>query len=55
MVKAVGDSLSMGAVLGSLVGFLPAIAALFTVVWTGLRIWESNTVREWRGKKPYAQ
>jgi hypothetical protein len=54
-IKVVGDSMAMGAVLGSLIGFLPAIAALFTIIWTGIRIWESHTVREWRGKEPYAQ
>lgn len=33
-------------------GWMPAVSALFSVVWLGLRIWESDTVKEWRGKKP---
>ena len=48
------DMVSMGAAVGTIIGILPAIAALFTIIWTGIRIWESNTVREWRGKNPYA-
>ena len=54
-MKQIVDVISMGTVVGALVGVLPAIAALFTIIWTGLRIWESPTVREWRGKTPYAQ
>ncbi len=53
--KHIVDLISMGTVVGTLLGILPAIAALFTIVWTALRIWESHTVREWRGRKPYAE
>jgi len=35
----------------SLAAWLPPIASLFTIVWMGLRIWESDTVMELRGKK----
>ena len=35
----------------SLAAWLPPVASLFTIVWMGLRIWESNTVMELRGKK----
>jgi hypothetical protein len=28
---------------------LPAVAALFTIVWTGIRIWETETVKRIRG------
>ena len=48
--KHVVDALSVATVLGTLVEFLPAIAALFTIIWTGIRIWETDTVRGWRGK-----
>jgi hypothetical protein len=37
-------------VLGTLAEFLPAAAALFTVVWTGIRIYETRTVQELLGK-----
>lgn len=48
--KHVVDALSVVTVLGTLVEFLPSIAALFTVVWTGIRIWETDTVRGWFGR-----
>lgn len=41
------DALSVTAVAGVLVGLLPAVAALFTIIWTGLRIYESDTVQGW--------
>jgi hypothetical protein len=53
-VKQAFDVVSTFTVIATLVQVLPAIAALFTIIWTGFRIWESHTVREWRGKKPYA-
>jgi hypothetical protein len=41
------DGLSIVTVLGALVDILPAIAALFTIVWTGIRIYETKTVQGW--------
>jgi hypothetical protein len=41
------DALSVITVIGALVDILPAIAALFTIIWTGIRIWESDTVQAW--------
>jgi hypothetical protein len=35
----------------SLAAWLPPVASLFTIVWMGLRIWESDTIMELRGKK----
>ena len=35
----------------SLAAWLPPVASLFTIVWMGLRIWESDTVMELRGRK----
>lgn len=47
------DTASVATVVGTIAGILPAIAALFTIVWTCIRIWESRTVQEfmkrWRG------
>jgi hypothetical protein len=54
-VKQAVDVASTFTVIATLVQVLPAVAALFTIIWTGFRIWESPTVREWRGKKPYAE
>jgi len=35
----------------ALVTWLPPVAALFTIVWYGIRIWESDTVQGLRPKK----
>ena len=48
--KHVVDALSIVTVVGTLVEFLPSIAALFTIIWTGIRIWETDTVKSWRSK-----
>lgn len=45
--KAIGDVFSVGTVVGALMGWLPAIAAIFTIVWTAIRIWETKTVQGW--------
>lgn len=50
-LKSVGDALSLGTVLATIAGFLPAIAALFTIVWTGLRIYESPTIQKWLNRE----
>ena len=46
-VKVVGDTLSIFTVVGTLTNMLPSIAALFTIVWTALRIYESKTVQDY--------
>jgi len=45
--KHVIDGISLVTVLGALVDILPAIAALFTIIWTGIRIYETKTVQGW--------
>lgn len=49
--KHVLDGLSVITVIGALVDILPAVAALFTIVWTGIRIYETDTVQKLLGKK----
>lgn len=49
--KTVGDALSIVTVVGTLAEVLPALAALFTIVWTGLRIYETATIQKLLGKK----
>ena len=44
--KHVVDGLSIGTMLGSIMSVLPEIAAVFTIVWTGIRIYETDTVRK---------
>jgi len=43
--KHVIDSISVLTVVGTLADILPPIAALVTIVWTGIRIWETETVQ----------
>lgn len=44
--KHVVDVISVVTVVGTLVDKLPAVAALFTIVWTVIRIWETETVQK---------
>lgn len=48
--KHIIDALSFMTVLGAITDLLPAVAALFTVVWTALRIYETATVQGWLGR-----
>ena len=50
-IKHVTNAISVMTVIGTLAQILPAIAALFTIVWTGFRIYETDTVQKWLGKK----
>jgi hypothetical protein len=45
------DALSVATVIGTLADVLPAIAALFTIVWTGFRIYELQTIQNWLKRK----
>lgn len=55
VAKHVGDVTAITVTLGTIVEFLPALAALFTIVWTGLRIYEmfkgEGSVAKWLRKK----
>ena len=48
--KHVVDALSIGTVAGTLAGVLPSMAAIFTIVWTVIRIYETKTVQKLLGK-----
>jgi hypothetical protein len=50
-LKHAADVAAVGTVIGTIAGWLPAIAALFTIIWTGIRIYESETVQRWLGRK----
>jgi len=41
------DILSALTAVGTITKMLPEVAALFTIIWTGIRIWESDTVQKW--------
>jgi hypothetical protein len=44
------DAISVFTVIGTLSDLLPPMAALVTIIWTGIRIYETQTVRGWLGK-----
>jgi hypothetical protein len=45
--KAVGDTASLAATVGVLFGWLPYAAALASLIWTCIRIYETRTVQRW--------
>jgi len=51
LAKQICDVASVATVVGTVVNALPDIAALFTVLWTGLRIYESTTVQNWLARR----
>lgn len=51
IVIRAGDAVSALAVLTSLAGFLPPIAAVFAMIWYAVQIFESRTVQAWLSKR----
>lgn len=49
-VKSVADGASIGIVIGTIAGWLPAVAALVTIIWTSIRIIETDTFRRLIGR-----
>lgn len=49
--KYIVDAASFFTVIGTITSMLPAVAALFTIIWTGIRIYETDTVQGWLGKE----
>jgi hypothetical protein len=45
------DALSITTLLGTLTQMLPHVAAILTIIWTALRIFETQTVQRMLGKK----
>jgi hypothetical protein len=45
LVKAAVDGASILTVIGTLAEFLPPLAALFTIIWTAIRIYETKTIQ----------
>jgi glycerol-3-phosphate acyltransferase PlsY len=48
--KHVIDGASIATAVGTMMQVLPAIAAVFTIVWTVIRIYETKTVQKLLGK-----
>jgi len=49
--KTLVDGLSVVTVVGTIGELLPPMAALFTLVWTAIRIYETETVQRLLGRK----
>ena len=45
--KQIVDTASTITVVGTIMNWLPAVAALWTIVWTTIRIYETRTVQKW--------
>jgi hypothetical protein len=50
-VKHIMDGISVMTAVGTIIKMIPAVAGIFTIVWTGIRIYESDTVQKLLGKK----
>lgn len=50
--KQVVDAVSVVTIVGTLGEVLPPMAALFTLIWTAIRIYETQTVQRLLGKEP---
>ena len=48
--KHIIDGASIATAVGTMMQLLPAIAALFTIIWTTIRIYETKTVQKLLGK-----
>lgn len=49
-MNTVGDTLSLSVLVGYFFAYLPAIATIMTIIWTGIRIYETKTVQRWLGR-----
>lgn len=48
--KTMGDALGVVTTAGAFMEYLPTISALFTAIWFGIRIYETETVQEFLRK-----
>ena len=48
--KTVADAAAVVTTVGTMMEFLPPLASIFTIIWLGIRIWESPTVQGMVGK-----
>lgn len=49
--KHVLDWTSLGLAVGTLIQILPAVAAVWTIAWYSIRIYETKTVQDWLKKR----
>jgi hypothetical protein len=51
IISWVGNVFSGAAILGTLIGVIPTIAAVVALIWYLIQIYESNTVQAWRKER----
>ena len=49
--KLVVDAVSVSTIIATLLSWLPHVAALVSIIWGIIRIWETDTVQKLRRKK----
>ena len=49
--RHVGDAVSLMVVIATCAEWLPSVAALLTIFWTTIRIYETRTIQRLLGKK----
>lgn len=47
IVSWIGNSVSVGLIVSSIIGWLPAIASSIAVVWYLVQLYESKTIQRW--------
>lgn len=51
LVKAALDLTAGVAIIGTYFGWLPYVAAVIALVYHAIQIWETDTIREWTGRR----
>ncbi len=46
-VKVAVDALAVTTTVSTLMGWIPAVAAALSIIWTVIRIFETDTVKGW--------
>ena len=49
--KDVIDVAAASTALMTMATWLPPVASLFTIIWLGIRIWETDTIQKLRNKE----
>jgi hypothetical protein len=50
VLRDLGDAISFGTLFAVLIQALPTIATILTIIWMGIRIYESKTVQRSLGR-----
>jgi hypothetical protein len=51
-LKTAVDVGAVGTAGATLIGLLPHIASILSIIWLVIRIYETRTVQRWLGKEP---